>query len=103
MSNQGWTLVYTTTTGIEENSGIENIKVFPNPATDIINLNYELTTPSKSTISIKNILGQNIYKENIEVSTNIEKQINTSNINKGIYFIEVDTEKGSFRKKIIIE
>ena len=103
VSNQGWTLVYTTTTGIEENSGIENIKVFPNPATDIINLNYELTTPSKSTISIKNILGQNIYKENIEVSTNIEKQINTSNINKGIYFIEVDTEKGSFRKKIIIE
>ena len=68
-----------TPTGIEENSNINSISIFPNPAND--QLTIETTMPA--TVSIVNLLGQelmNIKVQNSEV-------INISKLSSGVYYI----------------
>ena len=80
---------------IEENY-LENISIYPNPAKDFVKV-----TNSKSQIAkvkVYNCLGMMI--EEIEVNTN-EVEINTSDYKPGIYFINIETENGSFTKKVM--
>ena len=73
-----------------------NLKIYPNPANDYIKLSavgYQL-----SAVKIYNHLG--ILVEEFEVNSN-EIEINISNYNSGIYFVEINTEKENNIIKII--
>ncbi|MBI9037256.1 MAG: T9SS type A sorting domain-containing protein [Bacteroidales bacterium] len=75
----------------------EELLVYPNPANDVINIssNFEV-----SNVKVMNYLGQTI--DNINVS-GMDVTINTLTYDAGIYFIQVETEKGITTQKIIIE
>ena len=75
----------------------EIISVYPNPASDLLNINSNNQILS---IKILNYTGQ-IVAENIFNSK--EVIINTSTFNSGIYFIQIETEKGISTKKVVIE
>jgi len=81
--------------GIKENQ--INISFYPNPATNTLNINSDSEV---SNIKVLNYLGQTI--DNINV-TSMEVTINTSAYNSGIYFIQIETEKGISTQKIVIE
>ena len=81
--------------GINENP--IKIAIYPNPVTNILNIN---SNSNVSNIKIINYLGQSI--DNINVSGN-EVTINTENYDAGIYFIQIETEKGISTQKIVIE
>ena len=73
-----------------------NLKIYPNPANDFIKLSavgYQL-----SVIKIYNYLG--ILVGEFEANSN-EIEINISNYNSGVYFIEINTENGNNIKRII--
>ena len=73
-----------------------NLKIYPNPANDFIKLSavgYQL-----SVIKIYNYLG--ILIGEFEANSN-EIEINISNYNSGVYFIEINTENGNNIKRII--
>ncbi|HRG01377.1 MAG TPA: T9SS type A sorting domain-containing protein [Bacteroidia bacterium] len=79
-------------TGIEGFQSISDIKVYPNPATSILNADL----PFKSTsIKLYDITGKQI----IETTA---FPINTSWLENGIYFIEIQSENEMIKKKIII-
>ncbi len=81
--------------GIDENA--INVAIYPNPVTDILNINSD----SKVTnVTVLNYLGQTI--DNINVN-GMEVTINTSTYDTGIYFIQIETDKGISTQKIIIE
>lgn len=73
-------------------SMVNDIICYPNPASDIINLESESPI---SSINIKNSLGQIIL---ILFDKNINK-IDISNISKGLYFIEIHSNKNVSRIK----
>jgi hypothetical protein len=75
----------------------ETIFVYPNPVTDILNINSNYKVLN---VKVLNYIGQAI--DNINV-IGIEVTINTSTYNSGIYFIQTETEKGISIQKIIIE
>ena len=57
----------------------------------------------KYTISVDNLLGQEVYSETrnvINTSTNI---VNLSNLTKGVYMINIENNDTSINRKIIIE
>lgn len=66
--------------------------LYPNPATDIINVKTEL---SKFEIEIFNLLGQIVIK-----SSN-DKEINISNLTEGAYLVRISSNNKTFTKKII--
>ncbi len=81
--------------GIKENS--IKISIYPNPATNTLNINSESEV---SNIKVINYLGQTI--DNINGTGN-EISINTSSYDSGIYFIQIETGKGISTQKIVIE
>jgi hypothetical protein len=71
-------------------SGVENgIRFFPNPATNKITFEYK-DELQLQTINIKNILGQQVLQF-IEP----KKEIDVSFLSSGIYYLTVETNKGT--------
>ena len=77
----------------------ENIKVFPNPATTMLNISAS-DSQEKLTIQCIDIQGRNVYQCNFQGFT----QINTSDWQRGIYVYIIRNEKGVIVKteKVII-
>jgi uncharacterized repeat protein (TIGR01451 family) len=67
----------------------EDFILFPNPASQTLNLVYNGSSDKSHQISISNSLGQILYK-NEAVNTNL--QINVSQWNNGIYFLTVSED-----------
>ncbi len=91
------------TLGIES-SEITDFKVFPNPASDVINIQSQ---ESFEHIEIYNALGQSVLKLNKKTNSNIATpfmQIPIHNLKPGIYLMKARTDNGKHGMvKIIIE
>ena len=76
---------------------INDVLVYPNPATNQFTIeNSQLRINS---IHIYNVLGELV----LERIANSEKVIDVSSWNDGVYFVEVETEKGVVRRKVVKE
>lgn len=67
--------------------------IYPNPAKNIINIRLTENNQLKN-LNITNLFGQKVYSTN-------EKNIDVSNLQTGIYILNVKTEKGIVTEKII--
>jgi len=73
--------------------------VYPNPATDRINISFENNNTEEIIISLYNILGEIIYTTS-NVNTFIE--IPLINVNNGIYFLKMKSVNRNYNKKILV-
>ncbi len=72
-----------------------NCKVYPNPTNAILNIESDVQIIG---ISISDILGKEIYSTEEKAEY---MKLDISNLQKGIYFINISTEKGKIVEKII--
>ena len=82
--------------------GIEEIlfnstQVFPNPATDVVNIQSDFIIES---VIIYNHTGQIVVNEQVNSKM---YQVNTSQYQSGIYFLQIATKEGSISKRVIIK
>lgn len=89
----GKEVVYTV--NVDEIDTIE-ASIYPNPANDFVKLSVVSNQPS--IVRIYNCLGMHV--EEIEVDSD-EIEIDLSDYNSGIYFLNIDSENGSIVKKIV--
>jgi len=75
---------------------LDNIIIYPNPANNFIKIRSQKNIQD---LTIYNVTGQKIKIHPIRDS-NI---INTSNLNSGLYYLKITTEKGIVIKKVIIQ
>ncbi|MBI9039681.1 MAG: T9SS type A sorting domain-containing protein [Bacteroidales bacterium] len=80
-----------------ENSTNQEILIYPNPASDVLNI---ASNNKIKHIEILNFIGQNFFNKKLD-NNNIE--INTSAFKSGIYFIRIETENGLKTKKVTIK
>ena len=97
-----------TTLIIEPNSissieSLKTFKVFPNPTNSILNIDLELKKKQDVQLSIFNSLGSNLIKINKANSKSINNIIDVSTFSKGIYFIIINIDGHSLKKKFIIK
>lgn len=86
-------------TSITETQDYNNIKIFPNPATNKLDLELQQIKDLKnSTLSIYDIQGQLMLQQTIE-QTKIE--LNITHFSKGIYVIKLKNNKKSIVSKFI--
>ncbi len=71
--------------------------VFPNPTTNIININF-INTIDKANITIYDTTGKLILSKEIDDNSN---QINISKLNNGIYLIKIEAHTKTVIKKLI--
>ncbi len=91
--------------------GFENVlpelvdyKIYPNPASDIINIDFNLPQKELISIFVTDITGRRIMNimENEEIQ-NFSKSININPLNKGIYLVNVQSKNGISVQKFIKE
>ncbi len=82
---------------ISENELIDNIKVYPNPALNELNITFE--KPVTADISLTDITGKQVYTNSLQEK---DIKISTTEFPKGIYILSIKTVNKNLTKKIII-
>lgn len=85
------------TTNIQSNSISNSISIYPNPSNDVVRV---ISINKIGKINMVDCLGQIVYTEKTNSYTST---INVSNLPEGIYFAQIETEKGFTTEKIIIK
>ena len=84
-------------------TSISNLDIYPNPSRNIFNISFNSNEIQTINLRIINLLGGVVYNENlIEYIGEYTKQINLSNFEKSIYFLEIETQNGIINKKLIL-
>jgi len=91
------TVHFATCLGINDNQVI-NFSINPNPVRDILNIKFE-NINNKTSIKVYNLFGSLVYKNTFYQKNNIN--INISNLNKGVYFIQTKMDSKTNTKKFI--
>lgn len=86
------TITVTNTTGIH-NSQAPTANIFPNPATNVINVKSQ----GYQTVEIINLLGQVVYSAHAEN----EMQINVNGLSDGTYFVRLNGNNGIATQKFV--
>jgi hypothetical protein len=76
-------------------------KIYPNPATDLINIEFNSQNlSSNSEITITDMNGREVFRKTVSSGTNIE-QVSVSSLNKGTYIVSINgkqMQSGKFLK-----
>ncbi|MCD4791067.1 MAG: C10 family peptidase, partial [Bacteroidales bacterium] len=88
----------------EQNENFNNLKVYPNPANNLLNISFSLDESQSFDIKLLSVTGEVVYVESInKFSGNYVNTINLSEIAKGVYFLNLTNNKGTVNKKVIIK
>ncbi|RMB61047.1 T9SS C-terminal target domain-containing protein [Dokdonia sinensis] len=85
--------------GVDDALFAQNIKLFPNPASDIVNISF-VHTSERAQVEIFSVLGQSIRSQ--ELSAN-ESIVDISDLEAGMYILQITSENGIASKRIIKE
>lgn len=91
--------------GINEKQKAESKwQVYPNPTTGHLHISSNEYAGGKTEIKISNVIGQCIFSKSCSSSSSeLSEQIDLSKYSKGIYLVEINSEKGKEVKKVILE
>lgn len=82
---------------------MKEVKIYPNPSNGVLNISLPENTVKNGSLCIKNVLGQQIGN-NIHIEqSDSNMQLNMSDLDNGVYFLEFRVNKLSFSKKVIIQ
>ncbi|HRO75163.1 MAG TPA: T9SS type A sorting domain-containing protein [Crocinitomicaceae bacterium] len=74
----------------------ENFQIYPNPTTDIVTI--DIANNDKGELLIYQLDGTFIRKQSLLSSSNV---VSIRDLNTGVYFFEINSDKGTATKKII--
>ena len=95
------------TWGVQHNEAINPmtaVRVYPNPATDVLNIEVNASQSSNMSINVFNIMGQKVMESNVNVNAGINcPSISTSELSSGIYFVTVKANGFENTMKFIVK
>jgi hypothetical protein len=81
----------------------KEITIFPNPTTNYIQLQVPNNIQIKGNLKIYNLLGDEVFTENINSNYQNNIKIETKNWNNGTYFLLLETEKTIYTNTFIVK
>jgi len=101
----GTALMLPNTTGVEESPLAESsFNIFPSPATDIVNISYELEEGSRVSFMVTDVTGKIVYRSDKgNQNANLYREIiNVSELTSGYYVINLIAGQTLYSKKIFV-
>ena len=81
-----------------------DLKIFPNPANNEINISFASPNNGDYSIEVKSILGQRVYKtKGLGSGDKSNSKLDASNWQSGMYFVIINVEKHVFVEKVVIQ
>ena len=96
----GLTVINANSVGVEENSNLANFKLYPNPASDFVTIQFE-ETQLTNVIQLIDISGKLVYTEIITGKEFVT--INTQAFEAGVYIVRMRNELGQNNKRLVIK
>lgn len=100
----GWELSYYKNSHVSvKESDIVEFKTYPNPATDKFTINIKGGVNDEIEIVFYNNMGQKIRIEKLKKETYyFKRELDVSNLESGIYYIQINYGESSVNKKLIV-
>jgi hypothetical protein len=90
-------------TGIS-NKHVSGMKVYPNPASESVNLTFSSEISENGIVSVMNLMGQTVYTQNVSVSEGYNMiNIPVKQFNSGVYMVTLRTNAGLSTQKLIVK
>lgn len=90
--------------GIEEENIFSNLNVFPNPANDIANVTFSLHNNQDVEVELVNMMGQTIQRVDLSAQKGANQiNLNTQDVEAGMYLVKVKTNGAQQVKRLIIQ
>jgi hypothetical protein len=104
VTGKGWEIFYPKSTlGMNGNS-IYGLKIYPNPANDVINIKFTNVKDQKVALEVISVTGQQLrYREFFAVAGTSTENINVTTLPEGIYFLRIIDEEEVLIRKLLIE
>ena len=100
----GFKLQYFSLLSVNNNSLLDNLYIYPNPASDFINLSFTSELVNQPVICrLVDVTGREVYSMSIDYHGDLfYTQIPVAHLSKGFYFLQLVTKTGQTASKIII-
>lgn len=89
--------------GIEEVLSDADLNIYPNPNTGQFTVELELEEASDLQVELNNVLGQRVYRQELQQQRYWRKEFDMTSYASGIYVLSIATERGVLQRRIIIE
>ena len=100
----GFELSYYAIDAVEDHSGLEDISVYPNPATDDLYMSFSLTESATVRCRLTDLAGRTISVESFaaDAGTNLHT-LNVASLAPGFYILEMSTPMGKSIRKVMVQ
>jgi hypothetical protein len=79
------------------------ISVYPNPATDMFEVTFNLNTSANVTIDVVDAIGKTVYSNQVGNISTAKQAVYTGSFGKGIYTLHITADGKNFFRKLVIE
>lgn len=95
--------VYVNAVGLKNAAANGAISIYPNPASDYVNLELKDVKEGAAVVKIYDLLGKQVYNETYKATAHSTKAISTSGLNKGVYEINVTIDGTVYHSRIVVQ
>ena len=105
INGEGFELEYfTDPVSIKEIENINDLSIYPNPASDKLNIKFNTSTADNFDIVIYNVTGQVVYKETLNnFLGSYYNELNINDFAQGVYLMQIKSSKGATTRKVVIQ
>ncbi|HXS36655.1 MAG TPA: T9SS type A sorting domain-containing protein [Flavipsychrobacter sp.] len=86
---------------VNESNG--TIAIYPSPSDGNINLQWGNVSSKTAAVSVVNMTGQKVYQGELNINSNGKNQLNLSQLQSGIYFINIQAGNMQYNQKLSIQ
>jgi hypothetical protein len=87
-------------TGVDIETENNNIELYPNPASEFVDISFDRSNNDDLTLNIYNITGTLVKSEMLKQN---QRQINIGDLSNGIYLVEIKSNNFTENQKLIIQ
>lgn len=101
-----YTVAEKTATGINENKALANLSLYPNPISNQeFNLAFDVKHAGQFKIALTDITGKEVYviENGLIQSSNYQQHVRLPELNKGIYFLSIQSGSELLTKKLLVQ
>jgi|GEM_PF-2828724 len=80
-----------------------DLRLYPNPARDLINLDINLAEPLTLEVNIFNAIGQCVSSSTLAGAISHQTPISITNFSNGLYILQVSTPLGQVTRRFVVE
>lgn len=86
----------------EFNTSGSSISVYPNPSNGVLRMSFVGISETELTISVKNMVGQEVYLSSVELSGDMVEELNLSKLGTGMYLLTITDGVKKHSERIVI-